>query len=71
MDGIVDSKGRYGSGEGRPVKDTKVFLGFQRNGFDIVIRKSFPRRHDLARTKDGRSIKNTNRRVSNQGASNV
>jgi hypothetical protein len=52
MDGIVESKGRYGRGESRPVKDTEMFLGLQRNGFDIVIRESFPRRHDLACTKE-------------------
>jgi hypothetical protein len=41
MDGIVESKGRYGSGESRPVKDTEMFLGLQSNGFDIVVCEGF------------------------------
>ena len=71
MDDLIESKGSDRGRERGAVEDTEVLLGLERDGCNVVLGKRIGGGHNLARTERRGTIVDTNRRVADQGTSNV
>lgn len=71
MDGIVDGERADRSRECGAVENTKVFLGCQRDRFEMVGGERLARRDDPATTESRRAVENADRRITDEGAGNI
>ena len=71
MDGIMDGERAHGSRESGAVENPKVFLGCQRDRFEMVGGERLTRRDDPATTESRRAVENADRWITDEGAGNI
>lgn len=65
MHSIIECQGSHGGGERSAVKNTKVLLGREGKGVDIVLLERFTGGGHLARAEFGGAMENTDGGVTN------